>query len=103
MPTSLNSRRRSTCSIGSVSLTPCGTAGELNCEFICHRSASPRDDRQIRFRSVADVAAVRFMPLKTEAGLVLWPVDGERQPHRLPAVAGIERGHPDVADAVHLA
>src|ERR1019366_4384137 len=103
MPTSLNSRRRSTCSIGGVSLTPCGTpVNSIANSFATVAQALGTID-SIRFRGVADVAAVRFMPLKTEPGLVFWPVDDERQPHRLPARTGIERGHPVVAVAVHLA
>ena len=52
---------------------------------------------------VADVAAGNFLPLEAEAWLLLRPVDDEGQPHRFPAVAGIERRHADVAVAIHLA
>src|SRR6266404_2148204 len=66
--------------------------------------ASPlRAVDSIGFRGVADVAAGHFVPFKAEARLLLWPVDDERQPHRLPAMAGVESRHPDVAVAVNLA
>src|SRR3984893_2344086 len=43
------------------------------------------------------------MPFQTKAGLVLRPVDDEGQPQRLPAMAGIERRHADVAVTIYLA
>ena len=46
---------------------------------------------------------IDLVPLEPEAGLVLGPVDDERQPQQFPAMAGIERRHPDVAVAIHLA
>src|SRR5882757_8002941 len=59
--------------------------------------------RRIGCRGVADIAAIDLMPLQAEAGLMLRPVDDERQPLRLPAMAGIERRHPDVTVTIHLA
>ncbi len=43
------------------------------------------------------------MPLEPEAWLFLGAIDDEGQPHRFPAMAGIERRQPDVAVAIDLA
>src|ERR1700733_7580651 len=57
----------------------------------------------IGFGGVADVAAGHFVPLEAEAGLLLRPVDDERQPQRFPTMAGIERRQPDIPVAIDLA
>ena len=48
-------------------------------------------------------AAVHLLPLEPEARLLLRAVDDEGQPHRFPAMRGVEGDHPDVAVAVDLA
>ncbi len=58
---------------------------------------------RIGSRRIADVAASHLMPLEPEARLFLRPVDDEGEPHRLPAMAGVERRQADVAVAIHLA
>ena len=76
----------------------------LNALHACSgRAPALRTVGCVGFRRVSNIAAGHFVPLQPEAGFVLRPVDDEGQPHRFPAVAGIERRHPDVAVAVHLA
>src|SRR5262245_16241416 len=59
--------------------------------------------RGIGSRRVADVAAGRFLPVEAQSGFVLWPVDDEGDPDRLPTVRGVEAGDADVAVAVDAA
>src|SRR5215218_7363164 len=97
--------RRRLCSDGAVHPADAGTSRE-------NASAGPNARLAVApalwtiggvgCRRVADVAAGHFMPIEAEAGLLLWPVDDEGQPHRFPAVAGIERRQADVALAIHF-